>query len=112
MNSGQTEDGEGGRVTKPVDDSPEAEQLTADFKVTSIRELSEVVGKLIAVNRNGVAVIEATRRFEIPMEGTPSSLRSAVGKVVGVVIIDGQVRWRLVKVSTNQAGPGDHGPIP
>ncbi|MDV3278374.1 MAG: hypothetical protein LYZ69_07930 [Nitrososphaerales archaeon] len=111
MNSRQTEDGGGGRVTKPVDDSPEAEQLTADLKVTSIRELSEVVGKLIAVNRNGVAVIEARRRFEIPVEGAPSSLRSAVGKVVGVMIIDGQVRWRLVNVSTNR-GPGDNGPNP
>jgi hypothetical protein len=107
VNFRQTEDGEGGPVTEPVDDSPEAEHVTADLRVASIRELSEVVGKLVAVNRNGVAVIEATRRFEIPVEGTPGSLRSAVGKVVGVMTIDGQVRWRLVKVSTDQGGPGD-----
>jgi len=112
VNSRQTEEGESGRLTKPVDDSPTAEQLTADFKVTPIRELSEVVGKLVAVSRNGVAVIEARRRFEIPVEGAPSSLRSAVGKVVGVMIIDGQVRWRLVKVSTDQGGAGDDGSIP
>jgi hypothetical protein len=112
VNFRRTEDGEGCRVTKPVDDSPEAEKLTAAFKVTPIRELSEVVGKLVAVNRNDVAVIEATRKFEIPVEGTPSSLRSAVGQMVGVMIIDGQVRWRLVKVATNQGGPGDNGPIP
>ncbi len=106
-----TEDGEGGRVTKPVDDSPEAEKLTAGFKVTPIRELSEVVGKLVAVDRNGV-VIEATRKLEIPVEATPSSLRSAVGKMVGVMVIDGELRWRLVKVAANQGGPGDNGPIP
>ena len=101
MNSRHTEDGEGDHVTEPVDDSSTAEHVTADFDVTSARELSEVVGKLIAVNRNGLAVIEATRRFEIPVEGAPSSLRSAVGKVVGVMIIGGQVRWRLVKAPSN-----------
>jgi hypothetical protein len=102
---GQTEDGEGGLVATPFDDSPEAEHVTADLDVASIGELSEVIGKLIAVNRNGVAVIEATRRFEIPAEGAPSSLRSAVGKVVGVMVIDGKVRWRLVE-TTPEPGEG------
>ena len=101
MSSRYTEDCEDGHVAEPVDDSSAAEHVTAGFDVTSIRELSEVVGKLIAVNRNGLAVIEATRRFEIPVEGEPSSLRSAVGKMVGVMIIDGQVRWRLVKAPAN-----------
>ncbi|MDG6921100.1 MAG: hypothetical protein JRN59_06195 [Nitrososphaerota archaeon] len=88
--------GEGGHATEPVDDSSTSEHVAAGFDVTSIGELSEVVGKLVAVDRNGLAVIEATRRFQIPVEGAPSSLRSAVGKVVGIMIIDGQVRWRLV----------------
>jgi hypothetical protein len=102
----QTEDGEGGRVTAPVDDSAEAEHVTADLDVASLGELSEVIGKLIAVNRNGVAVIEATHRFEIPAEGAPSSLRSAVGKVVGVMIIDGKVRWRLVGTAPERGKGG------
>ena len=105
MDFGQTEDGEGGWVTALVDDSPEAERVTVDFDVTSIGELSEVIGKLIAVNRNGVAVIEVTRRFEIPAEGSPGSLRSAVGKMVGAMIIDGKVRWRLVG-TTPERGKG------
>lgn len=99
MNSRYTEDGEGDRVTEPVDDSSTSEHVTAGYDVTSIGELSEVVGKLVAVNRNGLAVIEAIRRFEIPVEGTPRSLRSAVGKVVGVMIIGGRVRWRLMEVA-------------
>ena len=99
MNSMETEeeDGENGRVNPPVDDSLEVEHVTVDLDVASIGELWEVVGKLVGVNRNGMLVIEVTRRFEIPVEGTPRSLRSAVGKVVGVMIIDGQVRWRLVE---------------
>ena len=101
MNSRHADDGEGGHVTEPVDDSSTLEHVTAGFDVTSIGELSEVVGKLVAVNRNGLAVIEATRRFEIPVEGAPSSLRSAVGKMVGVMIIGGQVRWRLVDTVPN-----------
>ena len=101
MNSRHAEDGEGGHFTGPVGDPSTPEHVTARFDVTSIGELSELVGKLVAVNRNGLAVIEATRRFEIPVEGAPSSLRSAVGKVVGVMIIDGQVRWRLVEAAPN-----------
>ena len=99
MNSRHTEDGEGGHVTEPVDDSSTSEHTTAGFDVTFIGELSEVVGKLVAINRNGLAVIEATRRFEIPAEGAPRSLRNAVGKVVGVMIIGGRVKWRLVEVA-------------
>jgi hypothetical protein len=105
VDSVQTEDGEGSRVSAPVDDSPETERVAVDLNVASIGELSEVIGKLIAVNRKGVAVIEATRRFEIPAGGAPSSLRSAVGKVVGAMIIDGKVRWRLVE-TTPERGKG------
>ena len=104
MNSRYAEDGEGGHVTGAVDDSSTPEHVTAGFDETPIGELSELVGKLVAVNKNGLAVIEATRRFEIPVEGAPSALRSAVGKVVGVIIIGGQVRWRLVKAAPNPEG--------
>jgi hypothetical protein len=97
VNSMETEDGENGRVNPPVDDSLEVEHVTVDLDVASIGELWEVVGKLVAVKRNGKIVIEVTRRFEIPVEGAPRSLRGAVGKVVGVMIIGGQVRWRLVE---------------
>ena len=99
MNSRHTKDGEGGHVTEPVDDSSTSEHAVSGFDVTSVGELSEVVGKFVAINRNGLAVIEATRRFEVPVEGAPKSLRSAVGKVVGVMIIGGWVRWRLVEVA-------------
>ena len=99
MNSRHTKDGGGGHVAEPVDDSSTLEHVTAGFDVTSIGELSEVVGKLVAVNRNGLAVIEATRRFEVSVEGAPRSFRNAVGKVVGVMIIGGRVRWRLVEVA-------------
>ncbi len=100
MDSGQKEDDGGGRATESVDDSQAAEQLRPDLKVTSIRELSEVVGKLIVINRNGMAVIEATRRFEVPVEGkTARSMRAAVGKEVAVLCIDGKTtRWRLAGV--------------
>ena len=105
MNTRHTDDG-GGHVTEPVYDSSTSEHVTAGFDAASIGELSEVVGKLIAVNRNGLAVIEATRRFEIPVEGAPRSLRSAVGKVVGVTVIGGQVRWRLVEVAPEHGRGG------
>ena len=105
MNSRHADDGEGSHVTEPVDDSRTSAHVTAGFDVTSIGELSEVVGKLVAVDRNGLAVIEATRRFAIPMGGAPSSLRGAVGKVVGVMVIGGQVRWRLMEVAP-ESGKG------
>jgi len=97
VNFRQTEDGGNGWVNPPIDDSLEVKHITVGLDVASIGELSEVVGKLVGVKRNGMAVIEVTKRFEIPVEGAPSSLRSAVGKVVGVMIIEGQVRWRLVE---------------
>lgn len=103
MNPRYTEASESGYVTEPDDDSSTSEHVVEGFDVTSIGELSEVVGKLVAVNRNGLAVIEATRRFEIPVEGAASSLRGAVGKVVGVMVIGGQVRWRLVDSAANSA---------
>ena len=59
----------------------------------------EVVGTLVSVGR-GKIVLEARRRFDIPVEA-PRSLGSALGKLVGVSLIDGQVRWRLI-----EAGPG------
>ena len=101
MDSAYADDGEGGHVTEPVGEPSKSEHITAGFDATSIGGLSEVVGKLVAVNRNGLAVIEATRRFEVPVEGAASSLRSAVGKVVGVMVIGGQVRWRLVDTAPN-----------
>jgi hypothetical protein len=101
VNSRYTEAGESGHVDEPDDDSSTSEHVVAGFHVAYIGELSEVVGKLVAVNRNGLAVIEATRRFEIPVEGAASSLRGAVGKVVGVMVIGGQVRWRLVDTAPN-----------
>ena len=106
MKSRYAEDCDGGHVTEPVCDSSTSEHVTAGFDVTSIGELSEVVGKLVAVNRNGLAVIEATRRFEIPVGRAPSSLRSAIGKVIGVMVIGGQVRWRLVEVAPEPAKGG------
>ena len=101
MNSRYTEAGERGHVTEPDYESSTSEHVVACFDVTSIGVLSEVGGRLVAVNRNGLAVIEATRRFEVPVEGAASSLRSAVGKVVGVMVIGGQVRWRLVDSAPN-----------
>jgi len=97
VNFRQKENGKGGPATKHIDDSSLVEDITVDLDVASIGELWEVVGKLVGVKRNGMVVIEVTKRFEIPVEGAPRSLRSAVGKVVGVMIIDGEVRWRLVE---------------
>lgn len=65
----------------------------------------EIVGTLVAV-RQGKVVIEARRRFEISMQSIPSTLRNAVGKVVGVAIVDGNARWRLVENPTNSERPG------
>ena len=104
MNSMETEeeDGENGWVNPPLDDSLEVEHVTVDPKVAFMGELWEVVGKLVRVKRNGMVVIEVTKKFEIKVEGAPGSLRNVVGKVVGVMIIDGQVRWRLVKASDSR----------
>jgi hypothetical protein len=60
-------------------------------------EDAEAVGILISVN-NGKIVLEARRRFEI-REKAPTSLMNALGKVVGVAVIDGRIRWRLVEVT-------------
>jgi hypothetical protein len=57
---------------------------------------TEIIGTLVSARR-GKAVIEARRRFEISMREMPCSFRNAVGKVVGVAIIDGEARWRLVE---------------
>ncbi len=59
---------------------------------------SEVIGTLISVRR-GKVVIEARRRFEIPVDEAPRSLRSAVGMKVGILLIDGQMRWRFLRTS-------------
>jgi hypothetical protein len=56
---------------------------------------AEAVGILISVN-DGKIVLEARRRFEIRTKA-PTSLRNALGKVVGVAVIDGRIRWRLVE---------------
>ncbi|MGP8056405.1 MAG: hypothetical protein ACLP9K_02190 [Nitrososphaerales archaeon] len=99
------EDGEGSTVTKHIDDSAEAERLTAGVKVASIGELSEVVGKLVAVDRNGVAVIEATRRFEVSVEGKVArSMGAAIGRKVAILRIDGKTRWRLLRASPRRTG--------
>lgn len=66
---------------------------------------SEVVGTLVAVGR-GKMVVEARRRFEISVDNEPLSLRSAVGKVVGVIIVNGQVRWRLMEAAP-EPGKGE-----
>ena len=73
----------------------------ARIEQLSYWEDAEVVGTLISVNR-GKIVLEARRRFEIPVEA-PTSLRRVLGRIVGVAIIDGQVRWRLVE---NPPEPG------
>lgn len=67
-------------------------------------EDAETVGTLISVNE-GKIVLEARRRFEIQAKA-PMSLRNALGKVVGVAVIDGRVRWRLVETKPE---PGDGG---
>jgi hypothetical protein len=57
----------------------------------------EVIGTLVSVSR-GKIVLEAKQRFEISVEAAPS-LRRALGKLVGVAVIDGRVRWRLVETT-------------
>jgi hypothetical protein len=76
--------------------------------LTEIEQLShwedvEAVGILISVN-DGKIVLEARRRFEIQAKA-PTSLRNALGKVVGVAVIDGRIRWRLVE-TTPEPGEG------
>lgn len=61
-------------------------------------EDAEVIGTLISVGA-GEIVLEARRRFEIRAKA-PKSLSNVLGKLVGVAIIDGQVRWRLVETSS------------
>ncbi|MGP8056560.1 MAG: hypothetical protein ACLP9K_03015 [Nitrososphaerales archaeon] len=63
-----------------------------------------MVGKLVAVHRNdGVAVIEATRRFEVSVDGKIArSMGAAIGRKVAVLRIDGKTRWRLLKASTRR----------
>lgn len=68
--------------------------------------MTEVVGRLVTVGRAEV-VIEATRRFEVAVDGkTARSMRAAVGKEVAVLCIDGKktTKWRLLKVSPKKAG--------
>ena len=55
----------------------------------------EYIGTLVAVDGEKIT-IDARRRFEIQVEDAPSSLRGAIGKKVGVLVMDGKVRWRLV----------------
>ena len=109
VKSRQTEGGEGGPITEPVDDSPEAAHVTAGLKVTSIGELSEVLGKLVAVNRNdGVAVIEATRRFEVSVDRKIArSMGAAIGRKVAILSIDGKTRWRLLRASSRRTGASE-----
>ena len=64
----------------------------------------EVIGTLVSVSE-GKVVLEARRRFEISVDASPS-LKRALGKLVGVVVIDGRVTWRLVETSS---GNGDGG---
>ena len=64
----------------------------------------EVIGTLVSVSQ-GKVVLEARRRFEISVDASPS-LKRALGKLVGVVVIDGRVTWRLVETSS---GNGDGG---
>lgn len=65
--------------------------------------LEEVVGTLAAVDDEKIT-IDVKRRFEIQAENVPGSLRRAIGKTVGVLVMDGQVRWRLVEAAP---GPGE-----
>ena len=58
----------------------------------------EVIGTLVSVSE-GKVVLEARRRFEISADASPS-LRRALGKLVGVVVIDGRVSWRLVETTS------------
>jgi hypothetical protein len=56
----------------------------------------ETIGTLAAVDDEKITV-ETRLRFKIPVAGAPALLRSAIGKKVGVLVIDGRVRWRLVE---------------
>ena len=58
--------------------------------------LEEVVGTLVAVD-DGKITVDVRRRFEIQAEIVPGSLRKAIGNTVGVLVVDGRVRWRLVE---------------
>ena len=63
----------------------------------------EVIWTLVSVS-GGKVVLEARRRFEISVDASPS-LRRALGKLVGVVVIDGRFSWRLVEtMSGNRKG--------
>ncbi len=69
----------------------------ADLEVTRIGELSEVVGRLVAVAKERV-LVEATRRFEITVDWKMArSMRGEVGSEVAVLCIDGKTRWRLLR---------------
>ena len=109
VNSRRKEDGEGGPVTKHIDDSSLAERFTADPSVASIGELSEVVGRLVAVHRNdGVAVIETTRWFAVSVDGKLArSMGTAIGRKVAILRIDGKTRWRLLRASPRSAGTSE-----
>ena len=67
--------------------------------VESLRfwEDAETIGTLVSVDQEKI-VLEARHRFEIQAEA-PRSLRNVLGKLVGVAIIEGQVRWRLVEAA-------------
>ena len=58
---------------------------------------AEAIGTLTSVDHEKI-VLEARRRFEIQAKA-PRSLRNALGKLVGVAVIEGQVRWRLVEAA-------------
>ena len=73
-------------------------------ELMSLNDGSEVLGKLISVRR-GKVVIEARRRFEIPAVEAPRSLRNALGTQVGILLIDGKVRWRFVRASPEMGVP-------
>ena len=64
----------------------------------------EVIGTLVAVDDEEIT-IETRHRFEIPGEA-PALLRRALGKLVGVVVTDGQVRWRLMEAAP-EPGKGE-----
>ena len=64
----------------------------------------EVIGTLVSVS-GGKVVLEAKQRFEISVDASPS-LSRALGKLVGVVVIDGRVSWRLVKITSGNGKGG------
>ena len=67
--------------------------------------LEEVIGTLAAVDDEKIT-IDVKRRFEIQAENVPGSLRRAIGKTVGVLVMDGQIRWRLVEAAP-EPGEGE-----